>query len=76
MSRTLYRNFWIEYDPPPIPDRNHDWRWAHEDYDGPGDRRCGTSASLEAARAEIDEWYLENLERDIAEEFEPEADSE
>jgi len=49
-----YRNFRIEYDPPPIPDRNHDWRWAHEDYDGPGDRRCGTSKSLEAAKQDID----------------------
>lgn len=52
-----YRSFRIEYDPPPIPDRNHDWQWAHQDYDGPGDSRCGTSSSLEASKVAIDEWY-------------------
>lgn len=60
MSQT-YRGFRIDYDPPPIPDRNHDWRWASEDYDGPGDRRCGTSKSLPAARQDIDE-LLEELD--------------
>lgn len=45
----------IDYDPPPIPIRAHDWRFVHDDYDGPGDRRCGTAASVEACIAEIDE---------------------
>jgi hypothetical protein len=50
-----YRNYTIEYDPPPIPTRAHDYRYAHDEYDGPGDRRCGTAASVEAAMRDIDE---------------------
>ena len=29
----LYRNYIIQYDPPPIPLRQFDWDFAHEDYD-------------------------------------------
>jgi hypothetical protein len=50
-----YRGYVIVNDPPPIPSRDHDWQFAHEDYDGPEDNRCGTAPSLEAAKAEIDE---------------------
>jgi hypothetical protein len=57
---TRYRQFRITYDPPPIPDRQHDYRWSHEDYDGPEDARCGTSPSLDAAQAAIDDWYAEH----------------
>lgn len=56
--KTLYRHCTITYDPPPIPYRGADYRWTHLDYDGPGDRRHGCAASVEAAQAEIDEWYV------------------
>jgi hypothetical protein len=68
MSRTEYRDFVIEYDPPPIGWRSMDWQWAHVDYDGApvdsesnngSDNRCGCSESLEAAKQAIDEWYTE-----------------
>lgn len=52
-----YRGYWIEYDPPPIPSRAHDWQWWHDEYDGAPDshdHRYGSSASLEEAKAEID----------------------
>lgn len=29
--------------------------FSHQDYDGPGDCRCGTAATIEAAKREIDE---------------------
>jgi hypothetical protein len=60
MSGVTYRGFRIDYDPPPIPVRTCDWQFAHEDYDGPEDNRCGHAESLEAAKAEIDFWHEEN----------------
>ena len=63
-----YRDYIIEHDPPPIPDRRHDWNFAHKDYDGPGDPRIGTAASLEAAKSEIDE-LIADLEDGV---YEPE----
>jgi hypothetical protein len=62
-TRFQYRGYVIEYDPPPVPFRDMDWRWQHDDYDGPGDDRIGFSPSLAEARQEIDD--LEN-ERDPA----------
>ena len=50
-----YRGYVITRNPPPIPTRKFDWEYCHEDYDGPGDNRCGVAASEEAAKAEIDE---------------------
>ncbi len=50
-----WRGYEIRFDPPPIPDRRHDWAYAHRDYDGPPDPRCGRAASLEDACREIDE---------------------
>lgn len=44
----------IHRDPPPIPARHADWQWYHEDFDGPGDRRWGYSATLDEAIADID----------------------
>lgn len=55
MSKVAYRGCWIEYDPPPIPIRNFDWRWWHDNYDGLPDSRHGNAASLAAAKAEINE---------------------
>jgi hypothetical protein len=59
----------IEYDPKPIPDRSHDYNYAHEDYDGAPDSeddRCGCSGSveecieeiLELEEAELSNYYL------------------
>lgn len=53
-----YRGWHIHYDPPPIPTRNCDWRFWHDDFDGApdaNDNRSGSAESLEAAKAEIDE---------------------
>ena len=53
-----YRNYKIEYNPKPIPDRSFDWDYVHEDYDGApdgGDDRCGAVASFEAAILAINE---------------------
>jgi hypothetical protein len=53
-----YRGYRIHYDPPPIPDRRFDWHFAHENFDGApdaGDHRHGDAASLEEAKAEIDD---------------------
>lgn len=60
-----YRNWNINYDPPPIPSRDCDWHFAHVDFDGApdaNDNRCGHAASLEAAKAEIDAWIEENFD--------------
>lgn len=47
----------------------HGFSWAHRDYDGPGDNRCGTAATLDEAIAAIDEWYAEQAaEADLARE--------
>lgn len=39
----------ITHNPKPIPTRLNDWDYVHKDYDGPGDDRCGTAPSREAA---------------------------
>lgn len=58
MNAIDYRGYHIRFDPPPIPVRSFDWSWVHDDYDGApdgNDNRCGASASLEQAKADIDE---------------------
>ena len=53
-----YRGYHIEFKPPPIPSRSHDWQYAADGYDGApdsGDKRCGSAATLEQAKTEIDE---------------------
>lgn len=60
MTTEKYRSYEISYSPPPIPDRNHDWQFAHEDYDGPEDRRCGTGCSVADCKAKIDEMIDDN----------------
>jgi len=57
-----YRGYTITYDPPPIPDRRHDYSFVHHDYTGPGDYRHGTAASIEDAEREIDMIYDEEEE--------------
>ena len=54
-----YHGYLITYQMKPIPDRSFDWNYAHKDYDGPGDLRCGNAESLSAAMSEIDELLAE-----------------
>ena len=54
-----YRGFEIIYDPPPIPYRNLDWQFAHIEYDGPEDHRCGAGESEAECREFIDEIISE-----------------
>lgn len=61
MNQIKYRDYLISYWMKPIPDRSCDWDWHHEDFDL-DDPRYGHSASLEAARAEIDEQIEEMSE--------------
>lgn len=49
-----YRGYVITREPPPIPLRDHDWRFAHRDYEGPEDWRCGTAATLDECFQAID----------------------
>lgn len=62
MKPIFYRDFWIEYAPPPIPSRSFDWQYVHEGYDGPGDPRHGAARSLDEAKADVDAWHEENEE--------------
>ena len=55
----IYRNYRIQYDPPPIPIRSCDYQFVHVDYDGPGDHRHGAASSLEMAKAEIDSMHCD-----------------
>lgn len=50
-----YRGYNIRYDPLANPTRQYDFHFAHDDYDGPGDPRCGTGPSVEACKAMIEE---------------------
>jgi hypothetical protein len=67
MTQILYRGYHIRHDPPPIPIRTCDWQWYHEDYDPtplhsygpPSDDRSGASASLDDAKADIDDQIAE-----------------
>ena len=49
----IYLNvWWIKHEPKPIPSREFDWHYWHDDYDGApdsGDDRCGAASSLAAA---------------------------
>jgi hypothetical protein len=53
-ATTVYRGFCISYEPKPIPSRSFDYAYIHEDYEGPGDHRFGTAASIEECKAGID----------------------
>jgi hypothetical protein len=50
-----YRGYRITYWMKPIPFRGCDFDFAHVDYDGPEDNRCGNAASITEAREAIDE---------------------
>jgi len=54
----LRRDWVIQYDPKPIPDRRHDFSFHHVDFDGApdsGDNRCGTASSAADAIQQIQE---------------------
>ena len=54
-----YRSYTIRFDPPPIPDRNHDWQCSHDDYDGAPDSmdgRCFSGPTVQDCKDQIDEW--------------------
>ena len=55
-----YRDFVIQYTPPPVPHRGADWQFVHRDYDGPEDGRCGFASSLAEVRRQIDELHAES----------------
>lgn len=57
MKEVVYRNFIISYWCKPIPDRRFDYDYAHADYDGPEDNRCGSAASVEDCKSEIDDYW-------------------
>lgn len=61
-----YRGYTITHDPPPIPYPSFAWQFVHEGYDGApdgGDIRCGSGASEDDCKAQIDELitYLEEM---------------
>ena len=43
----------ISYNPPSIPQRSCDYQFAHDEYDGPGDPRCGCAPCPELALERI-----------------------
>jgi hypothetical protein len=61
-----YGAWHIDHNPPPIPFRNCDWQFWHDDYDGAEDAcddRCGTAASLVDAMVAIDEKAADEWEK-------------
>ncbi len=58
----MYGDWRIYYDPPPIPSRNCDWHYVHDDFDGApdaGDNRYGSCATAAECRDEIDAYEEE-----------------
>ena len=55
MAKTEYKGYLITFDPKPIPFRGCDFDYAHVDFDGPGDRRCGNAGSVQDCMDLIDE---------------------
>lgn len=53
----LHKGWRLEYDPPPVPTRSHDWAATPPDYDGEGIVLYGETR--EAVVAEIDQWLAE-----------------
>lgn len=68
MTTLRYGDWHIQYNPPPIPVRNCDWQFWHDDYDGAPDafdNRHGSAASPEDAKMEID--MIEDMDREFTE---------
>ena len=62
LTCSIYRDFYIAQQSPPIPSRAHDWSWAHVDYDGPGDDRIGTSPSELQAKEAVDQFLADKCD--------------
>ena len=55
-ERTQYKDWWIEYNPKPIPPRDYDWDFWHDDFDGAvdsGDIRGGAGSDPADCRRQI-----------------------
>jgi hypothetical protein len=50
-----FQGYTITRNPKPGPSNSFDWDWVHDDYQGPGDDRCGWSASLADAERAIEQ---------------------
>lgn len=62
-SHFMYRDYQVQYEPPPVPSRDYDWCFAHDDFDGApdsGDARCGYAKSADDCFTAIDEIYNDN----------------
>lgn len=59
--RMRYKDYTIEFNPKPIPIRDHDYDYWPDDYDGPEDGRGGSVASVTQAQIAIDEELGELL---------------
>lgn len=53
----LYKDYEISVGPGYTPDSR--WQYAHEDYDGPEDNRCGLGSSIDDCKEQIDEIELD-----------------
>jgi hypothetical protein len=58
-SRLKYRGYVLSFERKPIPFRGFDWDFEAEDYDGPGDPRCGSARSIAECEREIDYMWEE-----------------
>lgn len=56
-----YRGYEIDR-PTYVPGPQFSWEYAHENYGGEGDGRCGLAASIDACKAEIDERIDEGFD--------------
>ncbi len=61
-NEETYRGFSFSYWRKPIPTAAFDHDFVHEDYDGPGDNRCGNGRSVEDCKAQIDDILLDRAE--------------
>jgi len=58
-----YRDFLVSYDPPPIPHRDMDWHFVHDDFDGAPDAhdpRHGRGPTAQDCVRQIDEMMDED----------------
>jgi hypothetical protein len=65
-TETRYRDFWIDYNPAPIPN-GPNYCYSHKDFDGApdsGDQRYGWAHTLQEACDAIDEWWFEQTTQD------------
>lgn len=57
---TEYRSWTIQYAPPPIPTRVHDWQAIHDNYDGTGGMLIVSGKSVDDCKEQIDERMEED----------------